>query len=137
MMPTQNSLPGILCLCAGAAIFSLQDVIIKLMSDNYPLSEVLTIRCLVACAPLAVLLRFGGGGLRALKSGRLGLLLIRGALLLVSYIAYYLSLATLPLAVVVALFFAAPLFIVVLSGPLLGERVRLAQRNADPRARYV
>lgn len=120
-------MPGILCLCAGATIFSIQDVVIKLMSGGYPLSEVLTVRCLVACVPLAVLLKFGGGGLRALKSGRLGLLLIRSALMLVSYTTYYLSMATLPLAVVVALFFAAPLFIVMLSGPLLGEKVRGSQ----------
>ena len=120
-------IPGILCLCAGASIFSLQDVVIKLMSGGYPLSEVLTVRCLVACVPLAFLLKFGGGGLRALKSGKLGLLLLRSAMMLVSYTTYYLAMATLPLAVVVALFFAAPLFIVVLSGPLLGEKVRPAQ----------
>lgn len=120
-------MPGILCLCAGAAIFSLQDVVIKLMSAGYPLSEVLTVRCLVACVPLAILLNYGGGGFRALKSGRLGLLLIRAALLLVSYTTYYLAMAQLPLAEVVALFFAAPLFIVVLSVPMLGEKVRLSQ----------
>jgi drug/metabolite transporter (DMT)-like permease len=120
-------IPGILCLCAGAAIFSMQDVVIKLMSGGYPLSEVLTVRCLVACVPLFFLLQFGGGGLRALKSGKLGLLLVRSAMLLVSYTTYYLAMASLPLAVVVALFFAAPLFIVLLSGPFLGEVVRPSQ----------
>lgn len=120
-------MPGILCLIAGATVFSMQDVVIKLMSGGYALSEVLTVRCLVACVPLFFLLKFGGGGLRALKSRKLGLLLLRSAMLLISYTTYYLSMASLPLAVVVALFFAAPLFIVILSGPLLGEKVRGSQ----------
>ncbi|WP_303980550.1 DMT family transporter [Dongia mobilis] len=122
-----SPIPGILCLCAGASIFSMQDVVIKLMSSGYPLSEVLTVRCLVACVPLVLLLQFGGGGLRALNSQHLGLLLIRSAMLLVSYTTYYLAMASLPLAVVVALSFAAPLFIVLLSGPFLGETVRPSQ----------
>ncbi len=120
-------LPGILCLIGEASVFSAQDVIIKLMSGGYALSEVLTMRGLVACVPLAILLHFGGGGLRALKSRKMGLLLLRSAMLLVSYTTYYLAMASLPLAVVVALFFAAPLFIVLLSGPLLGEKVRGGQ----------
>jgi drug/metabolite transporter (DMT)-like permease len=122
-----QSMRGILCLCGGAAIFSLQDVVIKMMSGGYPLSQVLTMRCLVAFVPLYFLLHFGGGGLRALKSQRLGLLLVRAALLLIAYTTYYLAMATLPLAVVVALFFAAPLFIVVLAQPFLGEKVSPTQ----------
>ena len=90
----RGPLPGITCLVIGAAVFSLQDVVIKLMSGGgYPLSEVLTVRGFVACVPLAFLLHFGGGGLTAL-------------------------------------FFAAPLFIVLLSGPMLGEKVRPAQITA-------
>ncbi len=63
----------------------------------------------MACVPLAFLLHFGGGGLRAMQSAKLGLLLVRAVLLLlVSYTTYYLAIANLPLAVAVALFFAAP-----------------------------
>ncbi|WP_133612981.1 DMT family transporter [Dongia mobilis] len=121
------SLPGILCLCGGALVFSLQDVVIKLMSGGYPLSQVLVMRCLVAFVPLYFLLRFGGGGVRALRSSRMGLLLFRAGLLLCAYTTYYLAMATIPLAVVVALFFAAPLFIVLLAQPMLGEKVSPAQ----------
>jgi len=126
--PAPNqTLRGILCLCGGAAIFSLQDVVIKLMSGGYPLSQVLVLRCLVAFVPLYLLLHFGGGGLRALMSRRLPLLLLRASLLLITYTCYYLAIATIPLAVAVALFFAAPLFIVLLARPFLGERVQLPQ----------
>ncbi|WP_374377589.1 DMT family transporter [Dongia sp.] len=127
--PSQRGpLPGIACLVGGAAVFSLQDVVIKLMSGGgYPLSEVLTMRGIVACVPLAFLLHFGGGGLTAVFSPRWKRLTFRALLLLVSYTTYYLAIANLPLAVAVALFFAAPLFIVLLSGPMLGEKVRPAQ----------
>lgn len=121
-------MPGILCLCAGASVFSLQDVIIKLMSGGgYPLSEVLSMRGLVACVPLGFLLQFGGGGFRALKSPKWRALSVRAVLLLIAYMTYYLAIANMPLAVAVALFFAAPLFIVILSGPFLGETVRPRQ----------
>jgi drug/metabolite transporter (DMT)-like permease len=90
----------------------------------------LTVRGLVACVPLAFLLHFGGGGIGALISPRWRSLTFRAALLLCSYTTYYLAIANLPLAVAVALFFAAPLFIVLLSGPMLGEKVRAAQFGA-------
>ena len=122
-----QTLRGILCLCGGTLIFSAQDVIIKMMSGGYPLSQVLTIRCLVACVPLYFLLHFGGGGLRALKSRRMGMLTFRAVMLLGAYTSYYLAMATIPLAVAVALFFAAPLFIVLLAQPYLGEKVGLRQ----------
>jgi drug/metabolite transporter (DMT)-like permease len=124
---SNQTLRGILCLCGGALIFSAQDVIIKMMSGGYPLGQVLTLRCLVACVPLYFLLHFGGGGLRALNSRRLGMLIFRAVLLLGAYTSYYLAMATLPLAVAVALFFAAPLFIVLLAQPYLGEKVGLRQ----------
>lgn len=125
--PANQTLRGILSLCAGALIFSAQDVIIKLMSGGYPLGQVLTIRCLVACVPLYFLLHFGGGGLRALNSQRMGMLIFRAVMLLGAYTSYYLAMATIPLAVAVALFFAAPLFIVLLAQPYLGEKVGLRQ----------
>ena len=59
-------LKGILFLCAGAFIFTFQDIIIKLVSDRYPLSEVIFVRCIVAVVPLLLLVHLDGGlaGLR-------------------------------------------------------------------------
>jgi len=120
-----KQLRGIAFLCSGALIFTLQDAIIKLMSDRYPLFEVVAIRCVVATLPLLVLVHYDGG------LGRLWLrrpwpLLARGALLLCTYTGYYLALAAIPLAEAVSLFFSAPLFIVLLAGPVLGEKPSLA-----------
>jgi drug/metabolite transporter (DMT)-like permease len=113
---------GILFLCTGAFVFSLQDVVIKWISGAYPVSQVLAVRSVVAFAPILLLLHLEGG-LAGLRSRRLGLLLFRGALLFLSYTAYYLAVAAIPLAEAVSLFYSAPLFIAALSVQLLREEV--------------
>jgi drug/metabolite transporter (DMT)-like permease len=117
-------LRGILFLCAGALVFSLQDAVIKWVSGGYPLPQVLAIRALIGFAPLFLLLHLDGG-IAGLRTRRPGLHLLRGALLLGAYACYYLAIAAIPLAEAVSLSFSAPLFIVALSGPFLGERVGL------------
>lgn len=121
-LPDRARLQGVLFLCTGALVFSLQDVIIKGIAGTYPVAQVLAIRSVVAFLPLLLLLR-REGGLRTLRSRRRPLLLFRGLCLFSSYTAYYLAIAALPLAEVVALFYAAPLIIVALSAGLLGERI--------------
>ena len=116
-----HRLKGILFLCFGAAIFSLQDVIIKSVSGAYPVGEVLAIRCIVAYPPLLAFLYFDGG-LAALRGGRKGWMTVRACFLFLAYTTYYLALAALPMSATTALFFSAPLFIVALSGPLLKEK---------------
>jgi drug/metabolite transporter (DMT)-like permease len=119
-----HRLKGILFLCFGAAIFSLQDVIIKKYSGAYPVGEVLAIRCIVAYGPLFAFLYFDGG-LAALRGGRKGWMTVRACCLFLAYTTYYLALAALPMSATTALFFSAPLFIVALSGPLLKEKASL------------
>jgi drug/metabolite transporter (DMT)-like permease len=119
---SNERIKGILFLSAGAMIFTIQDVIIKWISGDYPVTQILATRSLVAFVPLFVLLHLDGG-MRHLRSRRLGRLLIRAGLLFLSYTAYYLAIAAIPLAEAGALFFTAPLFIVALAVPLLGEKV--------------
>ena len=121
---SNERLKGILFLSAGALIFTIQDVIIKWISGDYPVTQILATRSLVAFAPLFILLYFDGG-LRGVSGRRLGRLLIRAGLLFLSYTAYYLAIAAIPLAEAGSLFYTAPLFIVALAGPMLRERVGL------------
>ncbi|MGB3538377.1 MAG: DMT family transporter [Mesorhizobium sp.] len=115
-------LRGIACLCLGILVFSLQDPIIKAVSGRYPLTEVMAIRCLVAF-PILMAIVHRENGLGALLSPHLALLVLRAAILFFSYTFYYLAIAALPLADAIALFFTAPLFIVAMAGPYLGERI--------------
>ena len=122
---TTERLKAIAFLCSGALIFTLQDVVIKLMSGGFPLSEIMAIRCVVALIPLLVLVHYDGG------VGRLRIrypwpLVARGALLLGSYTSYYLAIAAIPLAEAISLSYSAPLFIALLAAPILGEKPRIS-----------
>jgi drug/metabolite transporter (DMT)-like permease len=57
---------------------------------------------------------------------RPGLMTLRGVLLVATTLFIFVAFRSLPLAETTALFFLAPVFIAVLAGPLLGEKVGLA-----------
>ena len=119
---SQSQARGIACVLAGMAFLSAQDAIIKWLSGDYPLHQVVLGRAVIAVALTLVMVRLEGGW-SLLRSRRLGLHLARGLLLVVANISYFLALAAMPLAEAIAIFFVAPLFITALSVPFLGERV--------------
>lgn len=115
-----NTARGILYLCLGVFVFSLQDAIIKQVSGAYPLTQVVVIRSLVAFPILFTLVQREVGW-RALFGNQLGPLVLRALIMFVSYSAYYMAFPALPLADAVALYFTVPLFVTALAGPFLGE----------------
>ena len=119
---TANS-RAILYLCAGIAIFSVQDLILKLLSNDYPLYQAMVLRSLVAIPCMALIARWSDGTWRSLLTPNWLALLGRGLLNFLAYTAYYLALAALPMATTVALYFTAPLFITLLSVVMLNESV--------------
>jgi len=112
---------GIVFLCLGVFVFSLQDAVIKQVSGAYPLTQVLSIRSLVAVPILLALVQYEVGW-RSLWSADFWPLVARATLMFVAYMAYYMAFPALPLADAVALYFTVPLFVTALAGPLLGER---------------
>lgn len=119
---TDRPLVGIVYLCLGVFVFSLQDVIMKSVSGNLSLVQVVFVRSVISL-PLSFMLVLWEG--KVGQIGRIASLPItfRGFLLFCSFFGYYMALAALPLAEAVALSFTAPLLITVLSVPVLGERV--------------
>lgn len=113
---------GILFLCLGIFVFSLQDAVIKAVSGNYALTQVVSTRCLVSVPILLLLVHFEAG-LRSLFSREVKSLVGRAALLLVAYTTYYMAFPALPLADAVALYFTVPLFMIALAPVILGESV--------------
>ena len=116
-----QALRGILFLCVGVFIFSLQDAIIKQVSGAYPLTQVLVIRSLVAAPILGALVVWQLGWQRVWAL-RVGPLVARSFIMFLSYVSYYMAFPALPLADAVALYFTVPLFVTALAGPFLGER---------------
>ncbi len=114
---------GILALVVGIAVFSLQDVILKRLSGDYPLYQAMIIRSLTAVPLLLVIVRVLDGRLTTITSPNWGWMLARGFLNFTAYTAYYLGLAAMPMADTVALFFTAPLFITLAAALIFKERI--------------
>lgn len=121
---------GILSLTFGIAIFSVQDLILKLISGDYPLHQAMVLRSITAVPFLLMLTLWLDGTLDTLFTPTWPTMLARGLLNFSAYTAYYVALAALPMATTVALYFAAPLIITVLSVFLLRERVSTGRWGA-------
>jgi drug/metabolite transporter (DMT)-like permease len=119
----QNNRTGILCLVIGIAVFSVQDLILKLMSGSYPLHQAMVLRSVTAIPFMLAIVWWFDGTLRTLTTRGWPAMLARGLLNFLAYTAYYLALAALPMATTVALYFTAPLMITVLSVVMLRENV--------------
>ena len=92
-MKTDN-LRGIRYLIAGIGIFSCQDLILKLLSGNYPLHEAMLVRSLAAIPCLLILAHYDGG-LHRLRTRAWPQLTGRGLMNFGAYTSYYLALAAL------------------------------------------
>lgn len=114
---------GILALVLGIAVFSLQDVILKRLSGEYPLYQAMIIRSLTAIPLLLIIVRWLDGTLTTITTPNWALMLARGLLNFLAYTAYYLGLAAMPMADTVALFFTAPLFITIAAALIFKERI--------------
>jgi S-adenosylmethionine uptake transporter len=121
-----HSARGVVFLFIKIIVFSLQDVIIKWMSSDYPVHEIVLIRSIFAIIPILLITHFTGG-LHQLGTRHFRLHFIRSALLFATFMTFYLSLAALPLAEAVTLSFTTPLFITILSVVMLGEKVSFHQ----------
>ncbi len=113
---------GIFYLCAGLFIFSFQDIIIKQLSAEFPVHELVFVRGLVA-SPLLLLLVHFDSGFASLRTDHFWQHLARASLMFCSYMFYYLAIAAVPITTAVSLFFTAPLLITALAVPFLGESV--------------
>ncbi|MQQ08586.1 EamA family transporter [Epibacterium sp. SM1979] len=119
----QAKLIGILAATGGAACFSIIDMLFKFLSTDFPLYEVVFIRTLVALTLLLAVLTPLAGGYHTLRTRHPRLHLLRSLLVLGANITFFSGLAVLPLADAVAISFATPLIVTLLSVVILGEKV--------------
>jgi drug/metabolite transporter (DMT)-like permease len=113
---------GLVVVLAAYFTFALHDALVKLLVAHYAAPEILFMRSLTV---VGLCLALGGRSVatRGLFSPMRGKLLIRGGLTLVAWLLYYSSGRYLGLAQMITIYFASPLLIAVMAGPLLGERV--------------
>lgn len=113
---------GIILIIVGISVFSVQDIIIRLLSGGYSAFEIMFVRGLVALGPMALLVRWQGG-FSTLRTDHPVLNALRGLLMVCSYVMFYTSLTVMPIADATAIFFVSPLVITALSVIFLGESV--------------
>ncbi len=111
------------------AMFSMHDATIKWLVAELPIWQVLFCRSLTI---VIFCLAFGRTKLlsRALATPLKPNLAVRGAVTLVAWLCYYTASRSMPLAQLLSLYFASPLAVTVLAGPLLGEHVTRARWGA-------
>lgn len=122
--PADNKLLAVLYACAAVGIASAGDAVVKLLSGSYPVHQILIVRCLIGIPILAFIVH-RNASLKNLTGPGSGLSLLRGFIMSSAYLAFILSIAAMPIADSVAIYFTMPLFVAMLAGPVLGEKVRL------------
>lgn len=124
MTTAPQNVPGlaILFVLVGVFCISINDMLIKQLSGDYPLHQIVFVRSGIGILFSLVIVQFEGGW-GILRTNRPWLHTLRGLLIVIANMTYFVALAVLPLADATALFFAAPLFITILSIPVLREKV--------------
>ncbi|WP_421702831.1 DMT family transporter [Aliiroseovarius sp.] len=123
-METRNTnLIGITSAITASMLFSINDTTIKFLSGDYALHQVVLIRSALALCLTCLVLIPLSGGFGQLRTRRLGVHALRGFLVVMANMLFFMGLAALPIAETTAIFFIAPLLITGFSVIFLGEHV--------------
>jgi drug/metabolite transporter (DMT)-like permease len=120
---------GIGYVMASVLIFALANALVKWLVADYPVTEVIFFRCLFGLVPCGVLV-LTHGGLPALRTNRIREHALRAGSQFLGMVCIFTAFRMMPLADAVAIQFASPLFLTVLSIFLLGERVGVHRWSA-------
>ena len=116
-------------LAIAMGIIPLNDALIKLMSKDVPLGEIVAIRAVFTLSLLGIF-SHSLRSMLTLPARVFWLFFARGMCLVLAMVLFFVSLGSLPLASVIAIFFVSPLIITVLSVPFLGEKIGLHRLTA-------
>lgn len=116
------ALHGIYLKLASLVLFCTMDAMVKALGDTYGSFQLMLFRSAIAMIPVAVLI-WRAGGLRSVRPNRPWLQAVRIVVAFGSTLGFFYVFPRMPLVDAYAISFAAPLFMVALSVPLLGEPV--------------
>ena len=121
----QSERSGILIALCGFALLSVGDAVIKTMAGEFSPLGVAALRFALGAAGLSILLS-ANEGKAAFRPRNPRLQAIRGVCLAAASLCFFSAIFVMPLATAMALAFVSPVIVALLSGPLLGEKVRPA-----------
>lgn len=132
LLPSDRTDPlkGIGCMVLAVAIFTIMDAFIKWLAEaGYSTMQLIFFRSFFAFVPLFFVI-FRSSWREALVVRNAPGHLIRCLVGITSMAAFFYAYKVMPLADVVAIGFAAPIFVTALSVPLLGEKVGIRRWSA-------
>lgn len=118
--PASTTLLGIYARLSALVLFSTMDALVKWLGDTYGPFQMMLFRSTLALVPLYLLFR-SAGGVRLIRSNRPLLQALRIATGFGSLLGFFYILPRMPLVDAYAISYAAPLFMVGLAAPILGE----------------
>jgi drug/metabolite transporter (DMT)-like permease len=113
---------AVLLIVTALLCFTVLDAIVKGLTERYPVPLLVWARWAVQVVALLLWLA-PTMGTRLVRTRRLSLQVVRGALLLGASVTFFNALRFLPLAEVTALVYLSPMLVVLLSAAFLGERL--------------
>lgn len=109
------------------SLFSMQDALVKWLTDDFWLIQLLFFRSIVIVTVMAAVISLRGGR-AAFRTNKPGAHALRTCFNFCAFISYYFAVTRMPLSEVTAIALSAPLIMTALSGPMLGERADLPRK---------
>jgi drug/metabolite transporter (DMT)-like permease len=122
MHPEGDPLKGVTLVVAATLLFAAGDTLGKHLSMLYAATLILSARYGINLA-LVLLTMWPRHRGAVWRTGRIGLVLLRGLFLALATITMLLALRVMPVAETVAIVYITPVLLMLASGPVLGERV--------------
>jgi len=126
---TERVIAGILIAISGNILFASSDAMVKLLTARYSVFQIIATQALFALIPLTVMI-LRTGRFRSLRIRHPRLVALRAFLAGSATVFGFYSFSRLPLAESYSIAFCTPIFVTMLSIPILGERVGLHRWGA-------
>jgi drug/metabolite transporter (DMT)-like permease len=122
--PSRSSRPllGVLLMCTACALFPVMNGIVKLLAASYEPQQIVWFR-IVSHLVLVVAVFMPRMGLGLLRTRRIGTQFVSSVMMLLSTLFFFSAVKSIPVAEAISVTFVAPLAVVLLAWPLLGERI--------------
>lgn len=122
--PSRTSRPllGVLFMCTACALFPIMNGLVKLLAATYQPQEIVWFRIVSHLGLIAAIFmpRMGFG---LLRTHQIGTQFMSSVMMLLSTLFFFSAVKSIPVAEAISVTFVAPLAVVLLAWPMLGERI--------------
>ncbi len=124
--PTRTFRPlrGVIFMCIACALFPIMNGIVKLLAVTYEPQQIVWFR-IVSHLVLVAAVFMPQMGLGLLRTRQIGTQFVSSVMMLLSTLFFFSAVKYVPVAEAISVTFVAPLAVVLLAWPLLGERITL------------